>query len=103
MEELRFRIANNYLDVVGIVEKFAYSEINDAELSLSGYNMFRQDRMSGMGGGLLLYVKEHLSANITKNVSDGNFQESLWCAIKIKQEDILVGLCYRSPSSGHEN
>ena len=65
--------------------------------------MFRQDRMSGMGGGLLLYVKEHLSANITKNVSDGNFQESLWCAIKIKQEDILVGLCYRSPSSGHEN
>jgi hypothetical protein len=49
MKELRFRIANNYPDVVGIVETFAYSEINDAELSLPGYNMFRQDRTSGMG------------------------------------------------------
>jgi hypothetical protein len=79
MEELGFRIAITDPDVVGIVETFACSEINDAELSLPGYNMFRQDRKSGIGGGLLLYVKENLSVNIIENVSDTTFQESLWC------------------------
>jgi exonuclease III len=103
MEELRIRIDKNNADCVGIVETFGNKEINDAELTISGYNMFRQDRKRGMGGGLVLYVKENLAATLTESLCDSDFQESMWCTIKIKQKHILVGLCYRSPSSGGDN
>lgn len=103
MDELRFRIAENNVDCVGIVETYGNNEINDAELSLAGYSMFRQDRKSGVGGGLILYVKEDLSATLIESLENSVFQESMWCTIRMKQGQMLVGLCYRSPNSGQEN
>ena len=33
------------------------TDITDAELGLSGYEMFRRDRIGRRGGGVILYVK----------------------------------------------
>jgi len=45
-------------DVIGISESWANDTVNDAELCLSGYTMFRIDKedASGVCGGLLLYM-----------------------------------------------
>jgi len=67
--------------------------------------MFRIDKKeaNGIGGGLLLYVKEKWQATCCTELSEHGFVQSLWCSIKVKSGKLLVGLCYRSPSSGSEN
>ena len=45
--------------IIGITESWANIDITDAELGLTGYVMFRKDRIGRRGGGVILYVKEY--------------------------------------------
>ena len=42
--------------IIGITESWANTDITDAELELTGYVMFRRDRIGRRGGGVILYV-----------------------------------------------
>ena len=103
MPELCDKTANNKYDVIGITETWATPAINDAELSLEGYSIFRKDRNGLKGGGLILYVSHKIRACINKNLTNSNFEESLWRNLELQQKRLLVGLCYRSPSSNVDN
>ena len=48
--------------IIGITESWANIDIIDAELGLTGYVMFRKDRIGRRGGGVILYVKEYIQA-----------------------------------------
>ena len=48
--------------IIGITESWANIDITDAELGLTGYVMFRRDRVGRRGGGIILYVKESIQA-----------------------------------------
>lgn len=48
-EELICRLKEDNIDVLGITESWAHEEINDAELNLEGYRVFRRDRVKGKG------------------------------------------------------
>ena len=41
--------------IIGITESWADKDISDAELGLTGYVMFRRDRIRRRGGGVILY------------------------------------------------
>ena len=43
--------------IIGITESWANTDMTDAELGLTGYVMFRRDRIGRRGGGVILYVK----------------------------------------------
>ena len=101
MSELREKRENS--DIIGITESWANEVINDAELSIDGFNMFRRDRKCPRGGGVILYVKNNLEASLSEIMKDDKFEESLWCNIKLKDSNMLVGVCYRSPSSDQNN
>jgi hypothetical protein len=99
--ELRSRVEQEHIDIIGIVESFGRSEINDGEF----YKIRLPDvdrKTGGKGGGLIIYAKDTLSAIIEDSLGT-EFQESLWCVVKLKENKILIGLCYRSPSSTVEN
>jgi len=101
MPDLRERTKG--YDIVGIVETWANSHIGNAELALDRFNMLRLDRKGMKGGGLLLYVNENLNSSLCTELMTGTFQESLWCNIQASCGNMLVGLCYRSPSSSKCN
>ena len=46
--------------IIGITESWANTDITDAELELTGYIMFRRDRIGRRGGGVILYIKEYI-------------------------------------------
>ena len=73
---------------------------------VQGYHpAFRHDREDRKkGGGVLLLVKNcHAVVECTDLDSD-KFEESVWCVIKFsKANKLLVGVCYRSPSSSADN
>ena len=67
-------------DIVGITETWASERVDDAELMIAGYDMFRCDRPSSFrGGGVLLYVREELNAIGYETKS--KFPEQIWCKI----------------------
>ena len=72
---------------------------------IQGYQLFRQDRKTGRkksGGGVAIYVKEHLSASkITIKPSTSNSHlEALWVKVKIDNKKVATVACvYRPPSS----
>ena len=42
--------------IIGITESWATTDIADAELGMTGYVMFRKDRIGRRGGGVILYI-----------------------------------------------
>ena len=78
--------------IIGITESWATTDISEAELGMTGYVMFRKDRIVRRGGGVILYIKEYIQAHEIK------FEEAVWCIIATGNSTLTVGLVYRSPN-----
>jgi hypothetical protein len=85
------------------VETWASSAIVDSELMLDGYGMYRVDRQEGKGGGIILYVKETLRSSLCSVLTNFGFAKSVWCVVELRTVKLLVGVCYRNPTSSPEN
>jgi len=66
MQQLKFR-AQDY-NIIGIVETHANKNINDAELSLEGFNLYHLDRQDKRGGGLVIYVNGRLKSSLCTDI-----------------------------------
>ena len=61
--------------IIGITESWANTDITEAELGLTGYVMFRRDRIGRRGGGVILYVKESIQTN------EADYDKAVLCKI----------------------
>ena len=82
--------------IIGITESWANTDITDAKLGLTGYVMFRRDRIGRRGGGVILYVKESIQAYEIKLEREANCDEAVWCNIVTGNSTLTIGLVYRS-------
>jgi len=71
MDELKLRSKD--CDIIGIVETWSKDSITDGELALKGFNMFRTDKKesNGIGGGLILYIKDVWQASYHSDLAIG--------------------------------
>ena len=69
------------------------------ELGLTGYVMFREDRIGRRGGGVILYIKESIQAYEIKFEREADCDEVVWCNIAA----LTTGLVYRCPSINEED
>ena len=60
--ELNIMVEDSDPHIIGITESWATPDISDAELGMTGYIMFRKDRLGRRGGGDILYIKESIQA-----------------------------------------
>lgn len=60
--EFRCLVADEKPDIIGITESWIQTEVRDfeGEFELTGYSLFRKDRPTRKGGGVLLYVRSYL-------------------------------------------
>ena len=86
-----------------ITESWANIDITDAELGLTGYVMFRKDRIGRRGGGVILYVKESIQAYEIKLEREADCDEAVWCKIVSGNSKLTIGLVYRSPNINEED
>jgi len=106
MDELRYMVQKEEFTIIGICETWANESVNDAELHIDGYTLFRKDRVSESqcrGGGVALYIKDTLRSRLSDKLNTSNFGESIWCTIDLADTSLLVGVCYRSTSSSEDN
>lgn len=73
----------------------------DGLYSLTGYTLLRRDRVDRRGGGVCVYVSDHILSNF--RVSPVSFDacgiEALFCEISNKDVSFVLGCVYRPPSS----
>ena len=67
--------------IFGIIESWANTDTTDAKSGLTGYVMFRRDRIGRRGGGVILYVKESIQAYEIKLEREADCDEAVWCKI----------------------
>ena len=79
--ELNIMVEDTDPHIIGITESWAIKDITDAELGLTGYVMFRRDRVGRRGGGVILYAKKSIQAYEIKLESDADYDEAVWCKI----------------------
>ena len=60
--ELNIMVEDIDPHIIGITESWVNRDITEAELGVTGYVMFRRDRIGRRGGGVILYVKESIQA-----------------------------------------
>ena len=101
--ELYFMVEDIYPHIIGITESWANTDIKDAELGLTGYVMFRRDRIGRRGGGIILYVKESIQADEIKLEREADYDEAVWCKIVSGNSKFTIGLVYRSPNINEED
>ena len=97
--ELNIMVEDIDPHIIGITESWANTDITDAELGLTGYVMFRRDRIGRRGGGVILYVKESIQAYEIKLESEADYDEAVWCKIVSGNSKLTIGLVYRSPNT----
>ena len=96
--ELNIMVEDIDPHIIGITESWANTDITYAELGLTGYVMFRRDRIGRRGGGVILYVKESIQADEIKLESEADYNEAVWCKIVSGNSKLTIGLVYRSPN-----
>ena len=84
--------------IIGITESWATTDITDAELGLTGYVMFRRDRIGRKEGGVILYVKESIQAYEIKLEREADCDEAV-----SGNKKLTIGLVYRSSNINEED
>ena len=84
--------------IIDITESWANTDITDSELGLTGYVMFRRDRIGRRGGGVILYVKESIQAYEIQIERKADYDEAVWRKIVSGNSKLTIGLVYRSPN-----
>ena len=77
IDELRQSVILHGYDIISVMETWATAGINDAELSIEGFSMYRVDRKVTRGGGVVLYIKESLRSSIDNKLMSVNFEDSV--------------------------
>ena len=101
-DELELYMRLYDLDIVGVTESWMTAQMQDSEVQIGGFTLYRKDRgeiRDSRGGGVLLFVKDSIDSAINEDLSELSC-ESLWIKIYMdKNYSINLGICYRSESA----
>ena len=109
LNELAAYAVDEKPDFILLTESWCNQSINDANLSIPGYQLEpeirrdRDDTLNGLGGGLLVYSRNGLKILPFKLQEDNGFHQHVCFKIITRGEPINIILAYRPPSSTKEN
>ena len=71
--------------ILSFTESWLRPHVSDDMLKIPGYKFppFRRDRVGKMGGGVVVFVKDHINCKHRPDLQIGNL-ECIWLEIKIK-------------------
>lgn len=91
----------NGIHVLALTETHLDSKFGNSELAVDRYTLFRNDRNQD-GGGVAFYIKDYIAVSQRDDLMCTGI-EILWLQLHIPfNKPVLVGCCYRPPSSNIE-
>ena len=102
IDEIRLMILESDPVVFGISETWFDNSIDNSEIQITNYTVYRHDRSDGWGG-VALYINNRLDANLLNiPTPDKTAVETLWVKISLpKTRPILAGIVY-APSISNQ-
>nr|VZI29513.1 unnamed protein product [Spirometra erinaceieuropaei] len=102
LDELKIHICDLSPDIVSLTETWLSENVDDRELMLPGFQLFRRDRRERQGGGVVTYVKHGLLVS-EKTEQFACSTETIWLNIRVPGSHSLEVLTvYRPPRSDPE-
>ena len=107
VNELQVLIDEIKPDIILITETWLNSSINNAAVSLRGFEIIpdlrqdREDTAAGIGGGLIVYVRDGVQAIPVQ--TNSNFRQHCSFTISTQGGKMTFYQIYRPPSTGREN
>ncbi len=89
-----------------ITETWLHEGIQDAEVYLDRYILFRQDRLQRRGGGIAVYVESSLNPtrhNLPDDAQQSPGFEAVICELHTTRCTLPVLTVYRSPSASEDD
>ncbi len=89
-------LAQKIYDFVLVSETWLFADAVPGLFHVSGYNIFRRDRVGRRGGGVAAYVRNDLKVEVLD--FDGSDEvEQLWLSVKLNLQKVAIGIVYRPP------
>ena len=98
LDELKIYLLDPKIGVVSLNETWLNDTVEDAEVAVPGFTIFRNDRTTAGHGGVALYVRNELQPVLLSELLDPNI-ESVFIRIRIGNTPCLVGSIYRVPNA----
>ena len=94
-------IEQHSIDIISINETHLDNTINNFEVNIPGFSMYRNDR-NRHGGGVAFYVRENISHTLRADLSMSDI-ESIWVEVNAPDgTSYLICSMYRPPSASHD-
>lgn len=96
-------------DIILLTETWCNETVSNASLAIDNYRLEtdlrrdRSDTTNGIGGGLLVYVRNELKVLPCDSYSNSKFNQFCVFTITTTSEKLNIILAYRPPSSGVTN
>ena len=102
MTHFRAMLASEELDIIGITETWINEKTRDfiGEYDIPGYKLFKKDRLTKKGGGVLLYVRNHLNPTECKIETE---YEVTGANINTLGNNMKILVIYRPPNKSQEH
>ena len=99
LDEINAVVVKHDFDVFCVSEKWLGEQFKDNDLEIPDYSIYRKDRVDALGGGVCIYIKNHLTVKIRKDLMFDEI-EAIWLELnKGDKRCCLISCIYRSPSS----
>lgn len=72
MEEIKFILRTEKIDVFCLQDTFLTNQRNGSQLGVENYSIFRRDRPTGHRGGIIVYVRNRIKARRCFDLEDVN-------------------------------
>ena len=97
VEHLAADLTGYNVDIAVVVETHLKKKHGDHNFSIDGFSLFHRDRDQRRGGGVVVYVKSQLSAEVWTCPGDTHTFELLWVRVQTDRHDLFIGAVYHPP------
>ena len=102
IDELTSYVVKYNLHIIGVAETWLNDNVNNVEINLENFSVFRKDRSAvkvGKGGGVMLYIHNSIKVHDCQFLNKYK-SESLWCKLVLGNGfETILGVVYRSPNA----
>ena len=95
LDEINVMILESDPDIIGITETWLHDGIDDSELQIPNYTMYRNDRADGYGG-VAFYIHIRLETNLIHlSQPEPSKVETLWLKLTLPNtRPVIIGIVY---------